>query len=181
MVAWGWISRRAQGMIGKSPLAGMMRGRTRRYEKEAQVAVKFDDVAGLEAAKRDLSEISEFLKEPERFRRLGGKVRAGSCSWARLARARRCWRAPWPVRPAFRSSPSAHLSSSRCSWASAPLASELCSRMRRRFRRRSSSSTRSTPSVGRAARAWAGATTSASRRSINCYQRWTASRGTTSR
>jgi len=77
MVAWGWISRRAQGMMSKSPLAGMMRGRTRRYEKEAQVAVKFDDVAGLEAAKRDLSEISEFLKEPERFRRLGGKVPRG--------------------------------------------------------------------------------------------------------
>jgi cell division protease FtsH len=77
MVAWGWISRRAQGMMSKSPLAGMMRGRTRRYEKDAQVAVKFEDVAGLQAAKRDLSEIAEFLKEPERFRRLGGKVPRG--------------------------------------------------------------------------------------------------------
>ncbi|HEY1533020.1 MAG TPA: ATP-dependent metallopeptidase FtsH/Yme1/Tma family protein, partial [Polyangiaceae bacterium] len=77
LVAWSWVSRRAQGMMSKNPLTAMMRGRTRRYEKEAQVAVKFDDVAGLQAAKRDLGEVTEFLKEPERFRRLGGKVPRG--------------------------------------------------------------------------------------------------------
>jgi len=77
LVAWSWVSRRAQGMMSKNPLTAMMRGRTRRYEKEAQVAVKFDDVAGLQAAKRDLTEVTEFLKEPERFRRLGGKVPRG--------------------------------------------------------------------------------------------------------
>ncbi|MEO8900436.1 MAG: ATP-dependent zinc metalloprotease FtsH [Polyangiaceae bacterium] len=75
--AWSWVSRRAQGMMSKNPLFGMMRPRTRRYEKEAQVGIKFDDVAGLQSAKRDLSEIAEFLKEPERFRRLGGKVPRG--------------------------------------------------------------------------------------------------------
>jgi len=77
LVAWSWISRRTQGMLSKGPLAGMMRGRTRRYEKEAQVAVTFEDVAGLQGAKRDLREIADFLKEPERFRRLGGKVPRG--------------------------------------------------------------------------------------------------------
>ena len=77
LVAWSWVSRRAQGMMSKNPLTAMMRGRTQRYEKEAQVPVKFDDVAGLQAAKRDLAEVTEFLKEPERFRRLGGKVPRG--------------------------------------------------------------------------------------------------------
>ena len=77
LFAWSWISRRTQGMLSRGPLGGMMRGRTRRYEKEAQVAVTFDDVAGLQGAKRDLREIADFLKEPERFRRLGGKVPRG--------------------------------------------------------------------------------------------------------
>ncbi len=77
IAAWSWISRRASGMMGKGPLASMMRGRSRRYEKEAQVGVTFEDVAGLQGPKRDLREIADFLKEPDKFRRLGGKVPRG--------------------------------------------------------------------------------------------------------
>ena len=39
--------------------------------------VTFNDIAGLKAAKSDLQEIVQFLKEPERFQRLGGKVPRG--------------------------------------------------------------------------------------------------------
>jgi cell division protease FtsH len=64
-------------MTGGGPLGGFIKGRTKKFEKTAQVNVTFDDVAGLLAAKRDLQEIVGFLKEPERFRRLGGKVPRG--------------------------------------------------------------------------------------------------------
>lgn len=75
---WVWLSRRAQRMMsGGNPFGGMLKGRSRRVEQEGRVQVTFDDVAGLSSAKQDLREIVEFLKEPERFRRLGGKVPRG--------------------------------------------------------------------------------------------------------
>jgi len=75
---WVFLSRRAQTMMGSGgPFGNMLKGRSRRFEKETEVSVKFDDVAGLRAAKQDLREIVDFLKEPERYRRLGGKVPRG--------------------------------------------------------------------------------------------------------
>ena len=74
---WFWISRRAQGMLSRSPLASIGKARSRRYEKEAQVPIRFDDVAGLTAAKQDLREVVEFLRDPARIQRLGGKIPRG--------------------------------------------------------------------------------------------------------
>ena len=75
---WLWMSRRAQGMMGMGgPLAGLMKNRSRQFDKATSVNVTFEDIAGLKAAKSDLQEIVQFLKEPERFRRLGGKVPRG--------------------------------------------------------------------------------------------------------
>lgn len=75
---WVFISRRAQKMMtAGGPLGGLLKPRSRRFEKTAQVNTTFDDVAGLSGAKRDLQEIVEFLKRPEYFRRLGGKVPRG--------------------------------------------------------------------------------------------------------
>ena len=75
---WLWLSRRAQSMMGGAgPLGGIIKKKSRKFEKDPAVSVTFDDVAGLKAAKRDLREIVEFLKEPEQFRRLGGKIPRG--------------------------------------------------------------------------------------------------------
>jgi len=76
--AWVWMSRRTQGMLRTGgPFGGFMKSPGRKFDKATSVNVTFDDIAGLKAAKDDLREIVQFLKEPERFRRLGGKVPRG--------------------------------------------------------------------------------------------------------
>ncbi len=75
--AWVWLSRRARSMLGAGPLGFLNKGGTRKFDKTTEVGVTFEDVAGLKAAKRDLEEVVGFLKEPERYRRLGGKVPRG--------------------------------------------------------------------------------------------------------
>ncbi len=77
---WFWISRRTRSMLGngKNPLAGMLGSTTKRFERQSQIEVRFDDVAGLDGAKRDLGEIIDFLKFPERFERMGGKMPRGA-------------------------------------------------------------------------------------------------------
>ena len=71
------MSRRAAGALASNPMARMLAGRRSRVDTATRVKTKFDDVAGLQGAKRDLREIVDFLKTPEDFRRLGGKVPHG--------------------------------------------------------------------------------------------------------
>ncbi len=74
-----YASRRLQErMVGGGPgdLFGFGKSRARRFRK-GSMEIGFDDVAGLENAKRDLHEIIDYLKEPERFRKLGAKIPKG--------------------------------------------------------------------------------------------------------
>src|SRR3954470_8617551 len=75
---WMWLSRRTQQMMvaGGGPLGGFLK-RGRKFEKAAAARVTFEDVAGLANAKRDLSELVQFLKQPELFASLGAKIPRG--------------------------------------------------------------------------------------------------------
>src|SRR5688500_14004509 len=74
-----WLYRRAQrqggGMGGA--LTGVGRSRARRYDKEQDTKVTFDDVAGIEEAENELVEIVDFLMDPEKYTRLGGAAPKG--------------------------------------------------------------------------------------------------------
>ena len=70
--------RRAQGnmMGGGGFLSNFSRSPAKRYDA-AEQPITFKDVAGLESVKADLQEIVEFLKEPTKFQKLGGRVPKG--------------------------------------------------------------------------------------------------------
>ena len=78
LFAFFWFSyrRTRDQMMGAGFLSGFSKSPARRYEA-VQQPVTFKDVAGLDGVKADLMEIVEFLRSPERFQRLGGRVPKG--------------------------------------------------------------------------------------------------------
>ena len=73
---WVYFMRQMQG--GGGGRGAMSFGKSRaRLLSEDQVKVTFVDVAGVEEAKNEVVEIVEFLKDPAKFQRLGGKIPKG--------------------------------------------------------------------------------------------------------
>jgi cell division protease FtsH len=70
-----WMMRRAAGGVGGG-LSAFGRSRAQRVEPSAQ-HVNFEDVAGIDEAKEELTEIVDFLKDPQKYRRLGGRIPRG--------------------------------------------------------------------------------------------------------
>ena len=71
---WIFLSRQMQGGAGKAMGFGKSRAK---MLTEAHGRVTFDDVAGVDEAKQDLQEIVEFLRDPGKFQRLGGRIPRG--------------------------------------------------------------------------------------------------------
>jgi len=75
-----WVFRRMrQGPLGggMGGLTGLGKSNVRRFDKETDKRVTFDDVAGIDDAEDELVEIVDFLKDPEKYTRLGGAAPKG--------------------------------------------------------------------------------------------------------
>src|SRR5436853_3181166 len=71
---WVFLSRQMQGGAGKAMGFGKSRAK---MLTEAHGRVTFEDVAGVDEAKQDLQEIVEFLRDPGKYQRLGGRIPRG--------------------------------------------------------------------------------------------------------
>ena len=71
---WIFMSRQIQGAGGKAMGFGKSKAK---LLTEAHGRVTFEDVAGIDEAKQDLQEIVEFLRDPQKFQRLGGRIPRG--------------------------------------------------------------------------------------------------------
>jgi cell division protease FtsH len=72
------LARRAAGGAGGAgALGGFGRSRARRYEPETGQRTTFADVAGIDEVEDEVAEIVDFLKNPDRYRRLGAMVPKG--------------------------------------------------------------------------------------------------------
>lgn len=74
---WFFFMRRVGGAGPGGQIFNIGKSKASLYDKENKVNVTFDDVAGLEEAKEEVQEVVEFLKNPQKFTKLGGHIPKG--------------------------------------------------------------------------------------------------------
>ncbi|MCB0838496.1 MAG: ATP-dependent zinc metalloprotease FtsH [Bacteroidetes bacterium] len=74
---WFFFMRRVGGGAAGGQIFNIGKSRANLYDKENKVKVTFNDVAGLEEAKEEVQEVVEFLKNPQKFKKLGGHIPKG--------------------------------------------------------------------------------------------------------
>lgn len=78
---WMLLMRRMSGGAGGAgggALFNIGKSKAQLFDKESQINITFNDVAGLEEAKQEVMEIVDFLKNPGKYTNLGGKIPKGA-------------------------------------------------------------------------------------------------------
>ena len=76
---WFLIFRKfSRGAGGAGNIFNVGKSQAKVFDKESRVSTTFKEVAGLAEAKQEIEEIVEFLKNPERYTKLGGKIPKGA-------------------------------------------------------------------------------------------------------
>ena len=76
---WFWMTRRmAGGASGGGGIFSVGKSKAKLFDKNDKTKVTFADVAGLAEAKTEVAEIVDFLKNPQRYTNLGGKIPKGA-------------------------------------------------------------------------------------------------------
>jgi cell division protease FtsH len=78
---WLYVMRRMSAGGGAGPggqIFNIGKSKARLFDEKNDIKITFKDVAGLEGAKEEIQEIVEFLKNPQRYTNLGGKIPKGA-------------------------------------------------------------------------------------------------------
>ena len=79
VVIWIFIMKRMSGGGGGGgQIFSIGKSKAKVFDKNAKIKVNFNDVAGLEEAKVEITEIVDFLKKPDKYTTLGGKIPKGA-------------------------------------------------------------------------------------------------------
>ena len=78
LVLWWFVFNKMSGGNGGGQIFSIGKSKAQVFDKERKVKVNFKDVAGLEEAKVEVMEIVDFLKNPDKYTKLGGKIPKGA-------------------------------------------------------------------------------------------------------
>jgi cell division protease FtsH len=78
---WMFLMRKASGGGAMGGMGGQIfnigKSKANLYDKDTKVSITFDDVAGLDGAKEEVTEVVDFLKNPKKYTALGAKIPKG--------------------------------------------------------------------------------------------------------